>query len=75
MSEVLINKKPRSSGIELLKILAMLLICLVHATQSGVINAHAAEQSGFLKYLIKVIGECGNIGNLTFIICSGSVIY
>ncbi len=61
--------KVRNSGIELLKIIAILLICISHAVQTS-------EQ--FLNYdyltfgiaVLKILRYFGQIGNIIFVICS-----
>ncbi|MBQ6381815.1 MAG: acyltransferase [Clostridia bacterium] len=63
----------RSSGIELLKIIAIFLIMIHHVTQAWLDFAHleftAANMSGQM-FVLLVFKHCGNVGNLIFFVSS-----
>ncbi len=63
------NAKVRFSGVELLRILAIFLICTYHAIQTteGILNY---SQNNFGMMILKILSYAGKVGNLLFIICS-----
>ena len=65
-----VNKKMRDSGVELLRIIAILLICLSHSldTSRSFIDYSATYEFG--TNLLKILMASGQIGNVLFIICS-----
>lgn len=63
------EKKERFSGIELLRIIAMFLICMSHAVQTGM-NFIAYSNSQVANVFLNLLGYAGQIGNIIFIVCS-----
>lgn len=68
-NEKSINKKERLSGIEAYRILAILLICISHAVQTGM-NYISYSNSKVITVLINILSYSGQCGNIMFIICS-----
>lgn len=67
--EVKVSKPQRSSGVELLRIIAMVLICLSHAAQTA-LNQISLGNS-FADFLVSVFyNSFGELGNIIFIVCS-----
>lgn len=64
------ENKTRQSGIELLKIIALILICLSHVTQTTRNLIDVGSSLGFQNYIIKAFSNLGFIGNTIFVICS-----
>ncbi len=63
------NLSTRKSGIDLLRIFAILLICIFHAAQTFSIH-HGSEPAFASKIVSFELMSFGNIGNVLFIICS-----
>lgn len=59
----------RQSGIELLKVLAIILIILFHISNS-LVKFIDYENSGIKSIMIWIFRNVGNIGNTIFVICS-----
>ena len=64
------NKKMRFSGVELLRIIAIFLICLCHAIQTSMNFVDYSPSLNFTKMLLQILFVSGQIGNVLFIICS-----
>ncbi len=60
----------RQSGVDLLRIIAVLLICLFHANQTacGLVDVDSLEF--FIKGASFFLSQLGQIGNMLFVICS-----
>lgn len=65
----LIKTKERNSGVELLRIIAILLICISHAVQTSEQFLDYSSLS-FEILLLKTLRYSGQIGNILFVICS-----
>lgn len=68
-NEKSINKRERLSGIEAYRILAILLICISHAVQTGM-NYVSVSNSRTVTILLNLLSYSGQCGNIMFIICS-----
>lgn len=68
-NEKTISKKERLSGIEAYRILAILLICISHAVQTGM-NYISYSNSKVITILLNILLYSGQCGNIMFIICS-----
>lgn len=64
------NKKIRFSGIELLKIIAVFLICLSHITETTRQIFIIDGSFGFQGIVVRAFSNFGYIGNTIFVICS-----
>ena len=62
------NSKIRFSGVELLRIIAILLICFHHAIQTA--QGMLSLPLNFSRVTLNIIDYGGQIGNILFIICS-----
>lgn len=67
--EKVVEKNERKSGIELLRIIAILLICLSHAVQTSELFLDFSLNS-FGIVVLSILRYSGQIGNVIFIICS-----
>ncbi len=71
MNNNLIEKKSvRLSGVELLKIIAIFLICLSHALQTSQSFVDYSPSYDIPKIILVILMNSGQIGNVLFIICS-----
>ncbi|MDE6060530.1 MAG: hypothetical protein K2G31_03580, partial [Clostridia bacterium] len=70
MAEAVSEKRIRLSGVELLRILAILLICVHHAVtgSEGFIDFDGTLSVGTV--FLRLLRYCGQIGNIIFVICS-----
>lgn len=67
--EVKVSKPERSSGVELFRIIAMVLICLSHAAQTAL--GKITLGNSFADFLVSVFyNSFGELGNIIFIVCS-----
>ena len=63
------QSKTRRSGVELLRLLAILLICISHAVQTSEQFLDYSSLSVGIMFL-KILRYSGQIGNILFVICS-----
>lgn len=64
-----IAHKKRNSGVELYKIIAMMLICFSHSVQTGL--EQIILGNSFIDYILfTIFAYFGQMGNIIFIICS-----
>lgn len=60
----------RLSGVELLRIIAILLICVFHSTQTAMRFSDFSSGFGITSIIFNIIKHFGNFGNMLFVICS-----
>lgn len=63
-------KTTRFSGVELLRIIAIFLICLSHAAQTAQGHPNLPNIGAFNKIMLVFLRYAGSFGNITFVICS-----
>lgn len=68
-NENLSHKNERLSGVELYRILAIFLICISHAIQTGM-NYISISNSKTITILLNILSYSGQCGNIMFVICS-----
>ena len=64
------NKPSRHSGIDLLRVIAILLICFFHANQTFANTIGISQLDNFSKIITLGFIPFGTIGNVLFVICS-----
>ena len=64
------KKKARFSGVELLRIIAILLICLSHSLDTSRGFVDYSPSYDFINIFVQILMASGQIGNVLFIICS-----
>lgn len=71
MESAAVVKKPRESGVEIFKIIAILLICISHAVQTaGNFIPYSTSSLDIQMLIMQILRYFGMIGNTIFVVCS-----